>query len=88
MKVNVEYNVNLCNECPYCNECVDTSVCFDPFDEPNYEFYCKHKDADNTGSGNEQFNNKNGKLIDIAFSRFDKDIKIPDWCPFKNTQNA
>lgn len=90
MKVNVsiEYDVNLCSECPYCNECVDTSMCFDTCDEPNYDFYCEHKDADNTGSGNEQFNNENGKFIGTAFSQFDKDIKIPDWCPFKNTQNA
>ena len=70
MKVNVEYNVNLCNECPYCNECVDTSVCFDTFDEPNYEFYCTHKDADNTGSGKEQYNNEKGKFIVLSSKIF------------------
>jgi hypothetical protein len=86
MKVSVEHEVNLCNECPFCREHIDTTVCFDSFDEPNYEFYCTHKEADNTGSGKEQYNNEKGKFIGLAFSKFDKDFKIQDWCPFKKNK--
>ena len=54
IEVIKKIEVNHCNQCPYFHEIEDTSVVFDSFDDPNYDCYCKHKDADNTGTGREE----------------------------------
>ena len=74
-----------CNDCPYFKEHIDSSVCHDSFDEPNYDWYCTHKDADNTGSGLEKFNVGNEKSLGGGLSRNDK-CEIPNWCPFRKNE--
>lgn len=70
-----KYNVNCCSECPYMRTYVDHSVCYDSFDEPNFEWYCsKEGHLGRRGLG---------KLIDIGLSSFSKCDIIPDWCPEK-----
>lgn len=59
----------------------NTSVCEDSFDEPNYDFYCQHRKANNSGTTQEKNNTNDGKWIGCALSRFDKDCDIPKWCP-------
>lgn len=79
--IYITKHIGKCNECPYFHEHVDTSVCEDSFDEPNYDFYCQHKKADNSGTAQEKHNTNDGKWIGCALSRFDKDCDIPKWCP-------
>lgn len=88
VEVKKHYEVNHCNQCPFFHEEEDTSVVFDSFDDPNYECYCKHKEADNTGTGGEKYNipAKGLTYIETNLSRFYK-CEIPDWCPFKKKQN-
>ena len=82
IEVKRTYNVNTCEDCPYTHKETDTSCCIDSFDEPNYDFYCKHEDADNSGREGAMYNNpKFGKYITTHLSRFDK-CEIPEWCPF------
>lgn len=85
MKVKIEktFEVNLCNDCPFFVEVEDTSVCFDSFDEPNFDWYCTNRNASNEGTSLEQYNNENGVAIGGSYSRFQK-CKIPEWCPFKD----
>ena len=87
IEVIKKIEVNHCNQCPYFHEIEDTSVVFDSFDDPNYDCYCKHKDADNTGTGREEYNIPASGLtyIGTELSRFYK-REIPDWCPFKKEQ--
>lgn len=81
--ITKEYEVKFCNKnCPFCIEVEDTSVCEDSFDEPNYDWYCAHKDADNSGHDVEKYNDKNGKYIGGSLSRFGS-VLVPKWCPFK-----
>lgn len=80
-KISIEKKFDLCNECPYFNEHEDISVCYDSFDDPNYDWYCKHPNADNSGTKQEKWNDVHGKFIGGTFSRFQRDCKIPDWCP-------
>lgn len=88
IEVTKQFEVNHCNQCPYFHVKEDTSVVFDSFDDPNYDCYCKHKDADNTGTGREEYNIPASGLtyIGTELSRFYK-REIPDWCPFKKEQN-
>lgn len=86
--VTKTYNVNKCNECPYFYEYVDTSVCFDTFDEPNYDQYCTHVDADNSGTTGAKYNEGSKKFIGGALSSFDKECPIPNWCPIKKKSCA
>lgn len=81
VKVTKTYNVKLCNDCPYFNEHIDYSVCFDTFDEPNFDFYCKHPEADNSKYDVAKYNDYHGKFIGGSYSSFQKDTKIPEWCP-------
>lgn len=75
MKVEIkqELEINHCNDCPFgkCHE--DTSCCLDSFDSPDYDYYCTHKDV-------------GLKFITSIPTRFRK-CDIPDWCPFKKTNN-
>jgi hypothetical protein len=82
MQVTIEqkFEVNYCQDCPWCRDIVDTSVCFDSFDEPNYDHYCTHPKADNSTSDASKYNLGNDKYIDTSFYRNDK-TEIPDWCP-------
>ena len=78
MKVEVKkvFDVKSCNDCPYMKTYVDASVCYDTFDEPNYEWYCsKEGHWGRRGLG---------KLIGIGLSSFRKCDIIPVWCPCKN----
>lgn len=83
VEVKKTFNVNRCNDCPYFKEVVDTSCCYDSFDEPNYDWYCANKNADNNGSRLENYNNEHGQSLGGAYHR-NVECKIPDWCPFKN----
>ena len=83
--VTKTFKVNQCNDCPFFKEVEDTSVCMDSFDEPNYDWYCTNKDADNRGTHLEKYNDKNGISIGGAMHR-GCICEIPDWCPFKNKQ--
>ena len=83
-KIIIEKELDLCNECPYFNENIDTSVCFDSFDEPNLYWYCKHPNADNSGTPQFIWNDKHGKFIDASLSRSQRDCKIPTWCPLED----
>lgn len=80
--MEIRINVENCNECPYFREHVDHSVCYDSFDEPNYEHYCAHPSADNSGTCEHEYNNVNGQFIECAFSEFYRTCEIPEWCPF------
>lgn len=82
VKIEQKIEVNYCQDCPHCKEIVDTSVCFDSFDEPNYDYYCTHPKADNSSCRADKFNLGNDKYIDTALCRSDK-IEIPNWCPEK-----
>lgn len=86
-KIVIEKEFDLCNKCPYFNEHEDTSVCFDSFDDPNYDWYCKHPDADNSGTSRAKWNDEHGKFIDGSFSRFQRDCKIPTWCPLEDVNS-
>lgn len=78
--------INVCNDCPHFKEVEDTSVCFDSFDDPNYDWYCQNKYADNSGTSKHQYNDpKYGKFIGGSYSRYGK-CKIPDWCPIKKRE--
>lgn len=79
MKVQVikEIEVKTCDECPFFSVVEDTSVCEDSFDDPNYDFYCKHKDYKGDGKMT-----KYGKYIGYALSSFGR-CEIPKGCPFK-----
>ncbi len=85
MKVEIKkiFEVNVCNDCPHFKEVEDTSVCFDSFDEPNYDWYCTNKDANNKGTSLENLNVKGGVLIGCSYHR-NGVCRIPDWCPCKN----
>jgi hypothetical protein len=77
-----KYNIDCCNDCPFCHCEEDTSVVFDSFDEPNYDYYCGNENADNKGTGCEEFNDPNrGVYIGTELSGFRK-CAIPVWCPF------
>jgi hypothetical protein len=80
MKVEVKkvYNVEKCSQCPHLGEYIDTSVCEDSFDEPNYEWYCDHPEMPRILSG---YREGHGRLIDVGMSKFQKCDIIPDWCP-------
>ena len=81
--ITKKIEVHHCNDCPFCNRVIDISVVFDSFDNPNYDFYCKHEDANNKGMSGEKYNDeKHGTYIDTVFNSFQKCI-IPEWCPFK-----
>lgn len=82
VKVIIEKTVDCCDPCPYFHEEVDYSVCEDSFDDPNYDFFCQHADADNSGTDREQYNSKHGKFIDGSLTRFHLPCDIPSWCPF------
>lgn len=86
-KIIIEKELDLCNKCPYFNENIDTSVCFDSFDEPNYYWYCKHPNADNSGTPQVKWNDKHGKFIDGSLSRSQRDCKIPMWCPLEDVNS-
>ena len=83
VKIEKTFEVNLCNDCPFFVEVEDTSVYFDSFDDPNYDWYCTNKNASNKGTSHEKYNNKNGVAIGGSYSRFGK-CEIPEWCPFKD----
>ena len=87
MEITVEkkYDVKNCNECPYFKERIDRSVCHDSFDEPNYDWYCTHKDADNTGSGLEKYNETGLTSLGGSLNSFAK-CDIPNWCPFRKNE--
>lgn len=74
-----KYNIDCCNDCPFCHCKEDTSVVFDSFDEPNYDYFCKNEDVIEDCGGK-------SKYIDTHFSRFKK-CDIPDWCPFRENKN-
>lgn len=87
MKITIEKEIEHCNHCPYFKEYIDTSVCFDSFDEPNYDWYCLHPDAYNC--------NKNIDIVSLVLGdgkpailiggSYHRELcDIPDWCPFKN----
>lgn len=80
--VTQTFEISKCNECPYFKEKVDTSSCIDSFDEPNFDFFCKHKDASNFGTGKEKWNESGMKFIGGSMHR-NTDCEIPSWCPFK-----
>ena len=81
--ITKKIEVNHCGECPFCNRIEDRSVVLDSFDDSNYDFYCKHENANNKGMSGEKYNDeKLGTYIDTTLSKFKKCI-IPDWCPFK-----
>lgn len=85
MKITVtqEFNISKCNDCPYFVEEVDTSSCIDTFDEPNFDWYCKHKEATNYEYPVLSKYNKPGlKCLGGSMHR-NTDCEIPDWCPFK-----
>lgn len=71
-----------CNNCPYFYEHVDTSVCVDSFDEPNYDWFCTNKMADNSGTDLAEYNEDGKKSLGGSMVAFDT-CKIPDWCPVK-----
>lgn len=75
-------NVEYCNECPFCHKKEDRRCCFDSFDEPNYDFYCKSDKADNSHTEKSKFNNNFGKYISTTVHWSEK-CDIPNWCPFK-----
>lgn len=84
-KIVIKKELDLCNKCPYFNEHVDTSVCYDSFDDPNYDWFCKHPHADNSGTDREQYNEeKYGKFIDGSLNSLFRDCKIPSWCPLED----
>lgn len=85
VEVKKIFQVKKCNDCPYFKEVEDTSCCFDSFDEPNYDWYCANKNADNNGSGLENYNNEHGQALGGAYHR-NVECNIPDWCPCKNNQ--
>lgn len=47
--ITKKIEVNHCGECPFCNRIEDRSVVLDSFDDSNYDFYCKHENANNKG---------------------------------------
>ena len=65
------FQVNKCNDCPYFKEVVDTSCCFDSFDEPNYDWYCTNEYANNKGTSLENLNVKGGVFIGYSYLRND-----------------
>lgn len=85
MKVEIKriYKVNQCSQCPHMRTYIDSSVCEDCFDEPNYEWYCNHNDIDKNTNG---YKKGYGKLIDVGMSQFQKCDIIPDWCPEKKEE--
>lgn len=82
VEIKKTFEVNVCNDCPHFKEVEDTSVCFDSFDEPNYDWYCTNKDANNKETYLEKYNNKNGVSIGGSYHR-NGVCGIPDWCPLK-----
>lgn len=70
MEVTVSrtYIVRKCNDCLYFNETEDRSVCHDSFDEPNYDWECRHP--------------KGTKSLGGSYSR-NAECEIPEWCPEK-----
>lgn len=86
-KLVIEKQIDLCNECPYYIEHVDSSVCEDSFDDPNYDWYCRHPKADNGGYRQSLWNDKRyGQFIGGSFSQFQRDCKIPEWCPLSTME--
>ena len=74
-----KYNIDCCNDCPFCYCKEDTSVVFDSFDDPNYDYFCSNKDAI-------EISDAKSRYIGTELSRFGK-CDIPDWCPFKKKEN-
>jgi len=84
MEVTIEKKISIkhCNDCPFFYVHTDTSVCFDSFDEPNYDWFCTHEKAVNSGTELEQYN-ENGKVsLGGSYNNFAK-CEIPTWCPLK-----
>lgn len=84
MKIEVTktFDVQFCNQCPYFRENTDYTSCYDSFDEPNYDQYCANEKADNTEYDESMGNIGELKYIDTAFSRFNKECEVPEWCPY------
>lgn len=70
-----KYNIDCCNDCPFCYRKEDTSVVFDSFDDPNYDYFCRNKDVIKNSDGKSRY-------IDTYFNDRQK-CEIPNWCPFK-----
>ncbi len=87
MNITIEKEIDYSNDCPFLTQHIDASSCYDSFDEPNFEYYCKHKDADNSNTPCEEFNDDiYGKFIAIEYAGcFHCDI--PTWCPFRKVNN-
>lgn len=79
--VKIEKIIDSCDPCPYFHENVDYSVCEDSFDDPNYDFFCRHPNADNSDTLEAKWNDKHGKYIGGSLTRFHH-CEIPKWCPF------
>ena len=86
IEVTKTFDVQFCNQCPYFREKTDYSSCFDSFDEPNFDQYCVNEKADNSDAKSSRYNIGDMKYIGTALSRFDKDCKIPSWCPYIGKQ--
>ena len=77
-----EKTIKFCNDCPFFERIEDTSVVFDSFDDPSYEFYCKNPDADNSETELSKENIESKKYLGGSLSRFGNQM-VPRWCPFK-----